>query len=70
MAAAKSPAVELEVGERTVRVSNPEKPYFPEVGLKKLDVVQYYLSVGDGICALCAIGPRRWNAGRTACIPA
>jgi DNA ligase D-like protein (predicted polymerase) len=32
-----------------VRISNPDRPYFPEVGLSKLDVVEYYLSVGDGI---------------------
>ncbi|MCM6777611.1 non-homologous end-joining DNA ligase [Nocardia sp. CDC159] len=43
------PAVELSVGERTVRVSNPDRVYFPEIGATKLDLVQYYLSVGDGI---------------------
>ena len=31
------PAVELEVGNRTVRVTSPDKIYFPEVGLSKLD---------------------------------
>ena len=46
---AQSPAVELEVGERTVRISNPDRVYFPETGATKLDLVQYYLSVGDGI---------------------
>ena len=35
------PAVELEVGNRTVRVTSPDKIYFPEVGLTKLDVVSY-----------------------------
>ncbi|MDO5683967.1 MAG: ATP-dependent DNA ligase, partial [Propionibacteriaceae bacterium] len=44
-------AVELEVGERTVRVSSPDKVYFPELGLTKLDVIRYYLAVGDGILA-------------------
>lgn len=44
-----SPAVELTVGERTVRVSNPDRVYFPESGATKLDLVRYYLSVGDGI---------------------
>jgi DNA ligase D len=43
------PALELEVGERLVRVSNPDKVYFPERGETKLDLVRYYLSVGDGI---------------------
>ncbi len=49
VASPKSPAVEIEVGERDVRVSNPERVYFPATGATKLDVVQYYLSVGDGI---------------------
>jgi DNA ligase D len=44
-----SPAIELEVGERTVRVSNPDKVLFPARGETKLDLVEYYLSVGDGI---------------------
>lgn len=47
--ATKSPAVELEVGHRTVRVSNPDRVYFPARGETKLDLVNYYLSVGDGI---------------------
>jgi len=51
MAAAKSstPAVELEVGPHTVRVTNPDRVYFPKTGWTKLDLVNYYLSVGDGI---------------------
>jgi DNA ligase D len=44
-----SAAVELEVGHRTVRVSNPDRVYFPATGATKLDLVNYYLSVGDGI---------------------
>ena len=42
-------AVELEVGHRTVRISNPDRIYFPARGETKLDLVNYYLSVGDGI---------------------
>ncbi|MCO8270770.1 non-homologous end-joining DNA ligase [Actinoplanes sp. TRM 88003] len=45
----KSPATEVEVGDLKVRVSNPDRVYFPELGLTKLDLVHYYLSVGDGI---------------------
>ncbi|MEV6416432.1 non-homologous end-joining DNA ligase [Kribbella sp. NPDC051718] len=48
-AKAKTPAIELEVGERTVRISNPDRVYFPARGETKLDLVKYYLSVGDGI---------------------
>ncbi len=44
-----SPFVELEVEGRTVRVSNPDKVYFPARKETKLDLVRYYLSVGDGI---------------------
>ncbi|HZJ05377.1 MAG TPA: non-homologous end-joining DNA ligase [Nocardioidaceae bacterium] len=45
----KSPAVELEVEDRTVRISNPDRVYFPASGHTKLDLVEYYLGVGDGI---------------------
>src|SRR6185436_915579 len=44
-----SPAIELEVGERTVRLSNPDKVLFPTRGETKRNLAEYYLSVGDGI---------------------
>ena len=44
-----SPFVELKVGDRTVKVTNPDKVYFAERGETKLDLVQYYLAVADGI---------------------
>ncbi|MDQ3903856.1 MAG: non-homologous end-joining DNA ligase [Actinomycetota bacterium] len=44
-----SPAVELEIGHRTVRITNPDRIYFPARGETKIDLVRYYLSVGDGI---------------------
>ncbi|MFD8014421.1 non-homologous end-joining DNA ligase [Streptomyces sp. NPDC058955] len=47
--AGKTAAVEVEAGGRTVRVSNPDKIYFPEPGYTKLDMVRYYLAVGEGI---------------------
>jgi len=47
--ATQSPAEELTVGERTVRISNPDRVYFPERGETKLDLAHYYLSVGDGV---------------------
>src|SRR3954447_20244012 len=46
---ATSPATEVEVGGRTVRISNPDRVYFPATGATKLDLVEYYLAVGDGI---------------------
>ncbi|WP_419999533.1 non-homologous end-joining DNA ligase [Streptomyces boninensis] len=42
-------AMELQVGERKVRLSSPDKIYFPEKGYTKLDLANYYLAVGDGI---------------------
>jgi DNA ligase D len=46
---AKAPATEVQVGTRTVRVSNPDRVYFPATGATKLDLVDYYLAVGPGI---------------------
>ena len=44
-----SPVIEIDVGGRSVRVSNPDKVYFPEPGLTKRDVVEYYVAVGAGL---------------------
>ncbi len=44
-----APFVELEIGERVVRVTNPEKVFFRARGETKLDLVRYYLAVGEGI---------------------
>ena len=44
-----TPATELEVGGRTVRISNPDRVYFAARGETKLDLARYYLCVGDGI---------------------
>jgi DNA ligase D len=41
--------VDVKVGERTVRITSPDRVYFPARGETKLDLVRYYLSVGDGI---------------------
>ncbi|MEU4670077.1 non-homologous end-joining DNA ligase [Amycolatopsis sp. NPDC023774] len=46
---AKDSAVEVAVGDRMVRISNPDRVYFPARGETKLDLVNYYLSVGEGI---------------------
>jgi DNA ligase D-like protein (predicted polymerase) len=61
-----TPAVELEVNGRMVRVSNPDKVYFAERGLSKLDVVRYFLSVGEGILGALRDRPttlERWPSG-------
>jgi DNA ligase D len=44
-----SPFVDLEVGSRTVHITNPDRVYFPARGTTKLDLAQYYLAVADGI---------------------
>jgi DNA ligase D len=44
-----SPFVELEVEGRTVKVTNPDKIFYRKLKATKLDHVQYYLSVGEGI---------------------
>jgi DNA ligase D-like protein (predicted polymerase) len=46
----------LTVSNRHVTISNPSKVLFPEAGITKLDLVQYYLAVSDG--ALRAAGGR------------
>ncbi|MCK8610771.1 MULTISPECIES: non-homologous end-joining DNA ligase [unclassified Agromyces] len=48
MAAAKDDAVVLDVGGHDVRVSHPGKVVFPDAGLTKLDLVNYYVAVADG----------------------
>ncbi|NBM19806.1 non-homologous end-joining DNA ligase, partial [Streptomyces sp. GC420] len=42
-------AIELEAGGRTVRLSSPDKVYFPQRGFTKLDVARYYVAVAEGI---------------------
>ncbi|MFF0875813.1 DNA polymerase domain-containing protein [Micromonospora aurantiaca (nom. illeg.)] len=66
MTVATTAAQEIQVGERLVRVSSPDKPYFPERGLTKLDVISYFLSVGDGILRALRDRPtmlERWPRG-------
>ena len=41
--------VELEVGDRVVKISNPDRVYFSARGETKIDLARYYLSVADGI---------------------
>src|SRR5437899_7075445 len=38
----------LEVAGREVAVSNPDKIFFPQLGLTKIDLVRYYLAVAEG----------------------
>jgi bifunctional non-homologous end joining protein LigD len=38
----------LDIADREVTITNPDKVYFPQIGLTKLDLVRYYLSVAEG----------------------
>jgi DNA ligase D len=49
VAKAKTPAVDVQVGERVVRVTNPDRVYFPAIRATKHDLIDCYLSVGPGI---------------------
>lgn len=58
--------VDLDIDGTTVSVSSPDKPYFPDLGLTKLDVVEYFRSVGPGILAALRDRPttmERWPGG-------
>ncbi|MBW3659616.1 MAG: non-homologous end-joining DNA ligase, partial [Actinobacteria bacterium] len=50
-------SVEIEVDGRVVAVSSPDKPYFPAVGMTKLDLVQYHLAVADVLLPHCRDRP-------------
>src|SRR5687768_1848766 len=45
---ARRESVEMEIGGHTVTISNPAKVYFPDIGLTKGELVDYYLAVADG----------------------
>jgi bifunctional non-homologous end joining protein LigD len=41
-------AESVELDGLTIRVTNPEKVFFPRTGATKLDLVRYFVSVGEG----------------------
>jgi bifunctional non-homologous end joining protein LigD len=56
----------LDVGGRTLRVTNPGKVFFPKSQATKLDLVRYYLSVMPGVMTGCGDRPTtmyRWPNG-------
>jgi bifunctional non-homologous end joining protein LigD len=52
----------MRVGRQEVAFSNPDKLYFPQVGLTKGDLVSYYLDVAD--CALPHLRDRPFHMVR------
>ncbi|MEE6282466.1 non-homologous end-joining DNA ligase [Georgenia sp. MJ170] len=66
MAASRTPAVELEVAGRTVRLTSSDRVYFAEPGITKRELMEYYLSVGEGILRALRDRPvtlERWPKG-------
>ncbi|MGH2739480.1 MAG: non-homologous end-joining DNA ligase [Actinomycetota bacterium] len=47
----------LEIDGRDVKVTNPDKVFFPKLGVTKLDLVGYYLSVAEGALVGCGNRP-------------
>lgn len=39
--------VEIEAGDRSVVITNPDKVLFPKLGLTKRDLAEYYVAVGE-----------------------
>jgi DNA ligase D len=65
-----APATEIDAGGRAVRVSNPDRVIFPPVNgsapVTKLDIAEYYVSVGPGIMRALFNRPttlERWPKG-------
>lgn len=52
-----SEAREVEVAGRTIRLSNEDKVFFPESGITKGDLFDYYLAVGDAAVRACKDRP-------------
>lgn len=63
---ASTDAIMLDVDGRAVRLSSPTKPYFPELGLTKLDIAHYVMAVAPGMVPALQDRPttmERWPGG-------
>ncbi|GAA4096696.1 MULTISPECIES: DNA polymerase domain-containing protein [Actinomadura] len=61
-----APSIQIPVGDRLVKVSNPDKVYFPQPGYTKRRLVEYFVSVGEGILRATRNRPttlERWPGG-------
>src|SRR5215470_3079743 len=52
-----TPREVLDIDGRDVTITNPQKLYFPDAGITKLDLVHYYLAVADGALRACGGRP-------------
>ena len=63
---AKDNAIVLELAGREVRVSNPDKVFFPAPGFTKLDLVNYYVECQEAVVRHLRERPttmKRWVNG-------
>jgi DNA ligase D-like protein (predicted polymerase) len=61
-----TPAEFLDLNGQEVKITNPEKVFFPDTGLTKMDLVRYYLEVASGVLVGCNERPTslyRWPHG-------
>ena len=61
-----TPATFLDLDGLEVKITNPDKVFFPDTGATKMDLVQYYLSVSAGVLTGCGNRPTsmyRWPNG-------
>ncbi len=61
-----NPAIHVDVDGIQVRVSSPDKVYFPQTGITKRDLVDYVICVGQGMLAGLRGRPttlERWPGG-------
>jgi len=49
--------VTVEVDGRDITITNPEKVFYPQLGLRKIDLVEYFLAVGGGALTGCRDRP-------------
>lgn len=47
----------LDLNGREVKITNPTKVFFPQIGVTKWDLVSYYLSVSEGVLTGCRDRP-------------
>ena len=60
------PAERLRIGDRVVRLSNPQKVLYPSTGTTKRDVVDYLMQVAEPLIAHAGQRPvtrKRWVDG-------
>ena len=50
---------EIKRGRRTLRLSNLDKPFWPEEGITKGDLIAYYREVAPGSSPICATARSR-----------